>query len=251
MKRVSLSPPNEKSMTASYKHPVIDRLLGRTTLEWDCNDGHKEKVSAYLRFTDFEGYKPSWYSISKLPFVLKTYLEVRRTPIMEKPVPFLTMDAIRFMDKLVRPGMDVLEIGGGNSSLWFLKRGAKLTTYEHDPQWASMVKSKVKEHPEYYNAENFFLRIMQGTDVLNDLEKLEDKHFDILLVDCMNAYTCRTECIRIAKGKVKDGGWVILDNSDNPANWPADEIMNGKELHRFTGYAPMSLFVDQTSFWRI
>src|SRR6185295_4651019 len=96
MKRAPLSAPNPKTMTASYKHPAIDRLLGRTTLEWDCHDGHKEKVTANLRFTDYEGYKPSWYSIGKLPFVLKTYLEVQKTPIMQKPVPFLTMDAIRF-----------------------------------------------------------------------------------------------------------------------------------------------------------
>lgn len=251
MKRAFLSAPNQKTMIATYKHPVIDRLLGRTTLEWDCVDGHKEKVTAYLRFTDFEGYKPSWYSISKLPFVLKTYLEVRKAPIMQKPVPFLTMDAIRFMDKLVQPGMNILEIGGGNSSLWFLKHGVNLTTYEHDREWASMLQNKVKQHPEYYNAESFTLQIMEGNDVLNDLEKLEDKHFDVLLVDCMNAYTQRTECIRIAKDKVKDGGWVILDNSDNPANWPADEIMNGKKMYRFTGYAAMGLFVCQTSFWRM
>src|SRR6185295_17735293 len=98
-----------------------------------------------LRFTDYEGYRPSWYSISKLPFILKTYLEVRKAPIMQEPVPFLTMDAIRFMDKLIQPGMHVLEIGAGNSSLWLLKRGVKLTTYEHDPQWAHLLKSKVKK----------------------------------------------------------------------------------------------------------
>jgi len=251
MKRAFLSAPNPKTMVAGYKHPVIDRLLGRTTLEWDCDDGHKEKLTAYLRFTDYEGHKPSWYSISKLPYILKTYFESYRAPIMQKPIPFLTMDAIRLMDKLVKPGMNILEIGGGNSSLWFLKRGVNLTTYEHDRQWALMVESKVKEHPEQYNAESFTLRIMQGSDVLNDLEKLGDKCFDVLLVDCMNAYTRRTECLRIAKSKVKDGGWVILDNSDNPANWPADEIMNGKEMYRFTGYTPMSLFVCQTSFWRM
>lgn len=251
MKRAFLSAPNPKTMIAGYKYPVIDRLLGRTTLEWDCVDGHKEKVTANLRFTDYEGYKPSWYSISKLPFILKTYLEVRKAPIMQNPVPFLTLDAIRFMDKLIQPDMNILEIGGGNSSLWFLKRGVKLTTYEHDRQWALMVQNTVKQHPEYYNAENFTLQIMQGNDVLNDLEKLKDKHFDVLLVDCMNAYTQRTECIRIAKDKVKDGGWVILDNSDNPANWPADEIMKGKKMYRFTGYAAMGLFVCQTSFWRM
>lgn len=252
MKRTAnATPPVQETVTASYKNPIIDKIFGRTTLEWGCADGHKEKLTASLRLTDYEGNKPSWYSISKLPFVLKTYIASRNSPLMKKPVPFLTMDAIRFLDALIRPGIRVLEIGGGNSSLWFLERGVNLTTYEHDRDWAMMVQDQVNEHPEHFHAERFNLRIMQGNDTFNDLSTLENNHYDIILVDSMNDYTRRTECIRIAKEKVKKGGWMILDNSDNPANWAADEMLSDKEMHRFTGYSPMSLFVCQTTFWRM
>jgi predicted O-methyltransferase YrrM len=251
MKRNAHTPPNQKSVTARYKRPVIDKLLGRTTLEWDCENGSQDQLTASLRFTDYEGNMPSWYSITKLPFVLKTYLQSRRSPLMQKPVPFLTMDAIRFLDNLIRPGMRVLEIGGGNSSLWFLERGVNLLTYEHDHEWAMMVLDEVKRNPEHFHAERFNLRVMKGKDTLNDLAKLDNKHFDIVLVDSMNDYTRRTECIRIAKEKVKEGGWIVLDNSDNPANWAADEMLDGKEMFRFTGYSPMSLFVCQTTFWKM
>ena len=250
MKRKDYTPPQTNLATATYKHPVIDKLLGRTTLEWNCDDGHSESLTASLRFTDYEGNRPSWYSISKLPFVFKTYLQSKRSPLMRKPVPFLTMDAIKFLDAMIRPGIRVLEIGGGNSSLWFLERGVNLTTYEHDGEWGQMVKNEVNAHPEHYHAERFNLNIMQGNDVVNDLKKLQDRHFDIALVDSMNDFTRRTACLNVAKEKVKEGGWVVLDNSDNPANWPADEMMSGKEMHRFTGYSPMSLFVCQTTFWR-
>ena len=251
MKRASHTPPKTRTVRSSYKNPVIDKLLGRTTLEWDCEDGSKEELRASLRFTDYEGNMPSWYSISRLPYVVKTYFESKNSPIMSKPVPFLTMDAIRFLDSLIRPGLKILEIGGGNSSLWFLERGVNLLTYEHNHDWAMMVLEEVKRHPEHYHAERFNLRIMQGTDVLKDLEKLDDRHFDIILVDSMNDFTRRTECIRVAKSKVKEGGWIVLDNSDNPANWAADEILSEKEMYRFTGYSPMSLFVCQTTFWRM
>ena len=42
MKRNQNTPPVKHNITASYKTPVIDQLLGRTTLEWTCDDGHKE-----------------------------------------------------------------------------------------------------------------------------------------------------------------------------------------------------------------
>ena len=88
-------------------------------------------------------------------------------------------------------------------------------------------------------------------DVINDLEKLPEQSFDILLVDSMNDHTRRVASVRAAMSKVKSGGWLILDNSDNPANWSADELLQGKEMQRFTGYAPMSLFVGQTTFWKM
>ena len=251
MKRQKYNLPPVSPPTARYKHPVIDKLLGRTTLEWQCKDGSSESLTAMLRFTDYEGNMPSWYSISRLPFVFKTYLMSRSTPIMRKPIPFLTMDAIKFMDTLIRPGVRVLEIGGGNSSLWFLERGVNLTTYEHDADWGQMIMNEVKSHKEFYHAERFNMQIMKGQEVLTSLKALKDQHFDIVLIDSMNEFTRRTECLDVAKSKVKTGGWMVLDNSDNPANWAADEMMKGKEMCRFTGYAPMSLFVCQTTFWKL
>ena len=100
MKRNKLTPPNQTLASSSYKKPVIDKLLGRTTLEWKCDDGHTEKLRASLRFTDYDGNKPSLYSVMKLPYVFKTYLQSKKFPILEKPVPFLTMNAIRFLDSL-------------------------------------------------------------------------------------------------------------------------------------------------------
>ena len=251
MKRNSITPPNQTLASARYQKPVIDKLLGRTTLEWECDDGHKEKMSASLRFTDYDGNKPSLYSVMKLPYIFKTYLQSKKSPILEKPIPFLTMNAIRFLDSLIRPGMKVLEVGGGNSSLWFLERGVNLTTYEHDRDWGMMMLQEVQQNPNRFHEERFNLKMMEGRDVINDLQKLPEQSFDILLVDSMNDHTRRVASLRVAMSKVKPGGWIILDNSDNPANWSADEVLQGKEMHRFTGYAPMSLFVGQTTFWKM
>lgn len=50
--------PNISNVTAQYRTPVVDQLLGRTTLEWTTDAGEKESLRASLRFTDYEGYFP-------------------------------------------------------------------------------------------------------------------------------------------------------------------------------------------------
>ena len=34
MNRKALTPPNKNNITARYENPVIDKVLGKTTLEW-------------------------------------------------------------------------------------------------------------------------------------------------------------------------------------------------------------------------
>jgi Methyltransferase domain len=251
MKRNQHTPPNKQNITASYKTPVIDQLLGRTTLEWICDDGREESLRASLRFTDYEGNTPSTYSVLRLPFVFKTWVQTRRSPILENPVPFIVMDAIRFMEKIVQPGMSVVEAGGGNSSLWFLERNTMVTTYEHSADWAGFVQKTVRENPLRFHEKNFNIKVMQGQSAIADMALIPDQSLDVVLVDCMNDFTRRNDCMEVLMSKVKKGGWMVLDNSDNPVNWVGADLLKGKEMYRFSGFAPMGLFVCQTTFWKM
>lgn len=251
MKRNQHTPPNKQNITASYKTPVIDQLLGRTTLEWTCDDGREESLQASLRFTDYEGNTPSTYSLLRLPYIFKTWMQSRRSPILAEPVPFIVMDAIRFMENIVQPGMSVVEAGGGNSSLWFLERNAQVTTYEHSSDWAGFIQKTVRENPMRFHEKNFNIKVMQGQSAIADMALIPDQSLDIVLVDCMNDFTRRNDCMEVLMSKVKKGGWMVLDNSDNPVNWVGADLLKGKEMHRFSGFAPMGLFVCQTTFWKM
>lgn len=251
MKRNQHTPPNKQNITASYKTPVIDQLLGRTTLEWTCDDGREESLQASLRFTDYEGNTPSTYSLLRLPYIFKTWMQSRRSPILAEPVPFIVMDAIRFMENIVQPGMSVVEAGGGNSSLWFLERNAQVTTYEHSSDWAGFIQKTVRENPLRFHEKNFNIKVMQGQSAIADMALIPDQSLDIVLVDCMNDFTRRNDCMEVLMSKVKKGGWMVLDNSDNPVNWVGADLLKGKEMHRFSGFAPMGLFVCQTTFWKM
>ncbi len=251
MKRNQYTPPNKQNITASYKTPVIDQLLGRTTLEWTCDDGREESLQASLRFTDYEGNAPSAYSVLRLPYIFKTWMQSRHSPILEEPVPFIVMDAIRFLENIVQPGMTVVEAGGGNSSLWFLERNAMVSTYEHSSEWAGFIQKTVRENPLRFHEKNFNIKVMQGQSAIADMALIPDQSLDIVLVDCMNDFTRRNDCMEVLMTKVKKGGWMVLDNSDNPVNWVGADLLKGKEMHRFSGFAPMGLFVCQTTFWQM
>lgn len=251
MNRSEITPPNRNNISARYALPVVDMMLGRTTLEWTCDNGKKEALKASLRFTDYEGNPPSLYSFLRLPYVMKTWMQTRTSPILENPVPFIVLDAIKFLDGIVEQGMQVLEAGGGNSTLWFLEKGAQVTTYEHNNYWAHHILSTIKYNPLRFHEKNIKMKVMQGEAATGDMSLISDHSLDIVLIDCMNDFTRRNDCIKALINKVKPGGWIVLDNSDNPINWLGAELLEGKEVHRFSGYAPMGLFVCQTTFWRM
>ncbi len=47
------------------------------------------------------------------------------------------------MASWVRPEDVGLEWGSGRSTVWFAKRVAEITSVEHDPKWASIVRKRL------------------------------------------------------------------------------------------------------------
>jgi hypothetical protein len=251
MRKNTPSPSRASRVKTFYGSPrFLNRLLGRYTVEWDVEE-RQERLVACTRVTDFEGNCPSPKSIFALPFIIKTYFSIRRRHILSDPIPFLVMDAIAFLDRIVRPGMKVLELGAGNSTLWFLGKGVELISVEHSRNWAQHILDHIRKNACPGAFKRFQLEIKEGKDTITFINKLADDSLDLVLVDCANDYTSRNECVLAARQKIVKGGWMALDNSDHPVNWVGVDSMTDSERFRFTGYSPMSLNVSQTSFWRI
>jgi predicted O-methyltransferase YrrM len=250
MSKRKLPTPVEK-VEVYYEKP-IDRFTGNYTVTWDLN-GRSYRHNARTRFTDFEGYWPPLHNLLYLPKVVKTYFEGKKQPILNNQVPFLVYDAIKFLDKIVKDGMRILELGGGNSTLWFLKRKVQLTTIEDSSQWGEFVSQYISNNPQLKlkGLSDFEIKIMQGREVIDYLNQFPDEHFDLVLVDSSDQHISRNECVKVCMTKVKKNGWLVLDNSDHPGRWWAVDMMEQYKRIRFTGYVPMALSVSQTSFWKI
>lgn len=60
------------------------------------------------------------------------------------PVPWMTYPAIKALERLVRPDMEVFEFGSGSSTLWWGQRCARVVAVEHDAEWAAQIAEKVR-----------------------------------------------------------------------------------------------------------
>lgn len=244
------TPSNSSTVRTYYKYPILDRITGRYTVEWIA-DGKSETLRAHTRLTDYEGNRPSLRSILTIPYIIKTYISAKRYPFLDRPVPRLVVEAITFLSTILTPGMRVLEIGGGNSTLWFLQQNVNLLTIEHLSGWADLIQHHINSHADIYQNKQFKLEIEHGEDAISLIQNLPDRSFDVVLVDSMNRYISRNQCVQASRSKVREGGWLILDNSDFPEHWGGVDLMQDRERIRFVGYQPIGLNVSQTSFWKM
>jgi len=246
-----ICPSEDSQIKTYYSSPVFaNRLVGRYTVEWETEQG-LQRLTACTRLADYEGNYPSVRSILSIPQVLASYLERKRRPILRKPLPFLSLEAIEFLEGVVRPHMKVLELGAGNSTPWFLSKGVDLITIEDSMDWASHVQRYIDNHRSMFPAPRFQLVIKEGRQAIAFVDALRDLSLDLVFVDCENDRISRSAIVRTTRQKIVPGGWMVLDNSDHPYCWAGADVMSDCERVQFTGYSLMALAVTQTSFWKI
>jgi hypothetical protein len=230
----------------------LNKLKGTYTVAWNY-EGEDHFHKASLRFTDFEGNKVKSSSFKYLLSVIITYFQSKKNYIIKQPLPFIVYEAIDFMDDLLGPGKKILEFGSGNSTLWFLERKCFVTSIEHDKKWYQTVdnhaQSSFMDDNKTLNQFSFHNTKDEATWAL--LDSIKNENFDLILVDGSNDYNNRNKCIKNSLSKLKKGGWMVLDNSDHPNNWPGGIYMDSLYKRvRFTGFTPMGLYISQTSFWQ-
>ena len=242
--------PLSNNVRTFYQRPWLDRLTGHYTVSWE-NEGQVTSIRVHNRITDMEGHRPSLASLMRVPATVKTYFEAKRRSILNKPVPFLVYEAIEHLGGLVGPGSKVVELGGGNSTLWFLKQGAEVVTLEHSQEWADEITKITRETLGDEALSRLTVHVAAGDEALDIAGSFAPASFDLALVDCMNAFTWRKAGVEALLPKVRSGGTMCLDNSDHPNNWSAVNLLGASDRLRFTGFAPMCPVVTQTSFWTL
>lgn len=158
--------------------------------------------------------------------------------------PWLTADAVKLLDQLLKPTDVGVEFGSGRSTIWFAHRLKHLTSIENDFNWYRLIKNKIdvlnlSTKLDYRFCENL-------NQYVNQAKSFADESIDFCLVDGEG----RDECALLMLSKIKAGGLMVIDN----INWflPHDQSTSPNTLRLQNGCATESWqeFCSQTSSWR-
>lgn len=238
-------PEEDINIQIYYDKPkFLRQLLGLYSIKVN-----EFSYSRALRITDFDGRLPSLKSTFKFPGIILKYAlqKINKRYVMKKPKPFIVVDAVDYIAKHLHTGSKVLEVGAGNSTLWFLENGCEVTSIEHDKRWAKEILSHAKRSNRFCFS-NLTMKVCEGAQALQFLDDTNNK-YDVILVDSMNFHTSRYEAIKILKNRLTENGILVLDNSDGIVNWKAMNVLKGIERKQFSGYAYNCPYVSQTTIW--
>jgi len=163
----------------------------------------------------------------------------KRTSIDSKgePIPWYTYPAIEYIKQLDFSNKSIFEYGSGNSSKFWAKRCKTLVSVEDDREWYSNVKDDISAIAEY--------RFCESKEAYIQSIRASSSAFDVIIVDGSHRYECAFESIN----KLRDDGFIILDNSD----WLGEtsKLLRDADLIEvdMSGFGPINGYTWTTSFY--
>ena len=161
----------------------------------------------------------------------------------DEPLPWYTYAAIHFVAGRVQPEMSVFEYGSGNSTLWWSRRVAHVSSSEHDRQWYTAMKD---QFPANVNCQ--FVELDEQDSYPLSIRKTSQR-FDVIVIDGRQ----RNRCAQAALDALTDRGVIIWDNTDREEYRPGVEGLLQANFRRldFHGMAPINTLASCTSvFYR-
>jgi predicted O-methyltransferase YrrM len=157
----------------------------------------------------------------------------RSQPNEITPVPWLSAEAVTYLLGLLKPEFNVIEFGGGGSTLWIAKHVAFVTTYEPDPDWYREISVRAP----------YKVRV-----VLGNAPPITYCHYDLMFIDGEPVEE-RGPWLVAAPNLVKPGGYLVLDNANRPEYAKERAALGVELLERFDGNDGTKYLV--TEFYRM
>lgn len=161
----------------------------------------------------------------------------------EKILPFMTNDGIVDLVSYINRDTEMLEIGGGNSTVFLSKYVKKLVTIEHDSEWSKTIQNNMKNssvdwtlhvvEPNWPQSHPFQPAEQgQFDDYVNFITSLKNEQFDVILIDGRD----RVRCSLSSLPKLKKGGILIVH-----------DFWNRKKYHVLLENRELELIEDSNS----
>jgi hypothetical protein len=184
--------------------------------------------------------------------------------------PWIVFKAKEFLDVILKSSMTVWEYGSGSSTLYFARRVKQVYSVENDKAWfdhlSALIKAQQVKNVSYtlIEAENAPTKELNFAFISKSqlnygggyfksyatlIDAAPDSSLDVVLVDGR----ARGACIAHAIPKIKQGGYLIVDNSDRSYYFEQNEALFDSskwEPKHFVGPVPYTFDFSKTSFFK-
>jgi hypothetical protein len=148
------------------------------------------------------------------------------------PIPWYTYPAIHFLKQRSFENKDVLEFGGGQSTLWWSSRARSVLTIEENATWFSRLRRQVGGNVSIHHVPVDFEN-RRITSIKQVIDANPIRKFDIIVVDGH----LRKEVTALAFDYLAPNGAIILDNAEGYGFYEETKNRNCRRIDLF-GFAP-------------
>ncbi len=196
-------------------------------------------------------------------------MQQRHTPLTDH-IPWMSFIVQAWLKAYLKPGMTVFEYGSGGSTLFISPRVKKLVSVEHNKNWYNQVSQVLLMHritnceyilcePEKENHPDGTLTRSNYTSskkkyaglcfekYVRSIEKYPDSSFDLVIIDGRSRIACISHALR----KIKEGGYLLLDDSDRLYYTYAHTLLADYKRTDLSGLRPYCTELGHTAIWKI
>jgi predicted O-methyltransferase YrrM len=206
-------------------------------------------------------------------YAWQRYIDLRSNALTDER-PWITFEAIDFLNSILSDSMKVFEYGSGGSTIFFAKNVKEVISVEHDETWFQSVSASLKAKG-LKNTDNLYLIAPEYEDVQSNLnpadpdsyvsdssdffgytfrsyvksiDRYEDDYFDLVLIDGR----ARPSCFKHAVSKVKKAGFIVLDNAERDYYKYAHTSLSTEKWKKvsFFGPGPYNRYFWETCAWQ-
>jgi hypothetical protein len=183
--------------------------------------------------------------------------------------PWMPYRAVDWLEENVDRSKAVFEYGSGGGTLFLAQRAGELHSVEHDAEWYEATRAALDQaglDVDYvlvepsalegsdipYGLDSFTstgaeLRGLSYEAYVRTIDRFADASLDLVVIDGR----ARASCAKRALPKVRDGGHILLDNSDRDEYRPVFELLADHGRVDFEGLTPYERQLSRASAWRI
>jgi hypothetical protein len=143
-------------------------------------------------------------------------------------LPWYTYPAIDFLRARDFKDREILEFGGGQSTLWWAARASHVVSFEADEKWYGELRSKLPGNVDLV----LVINESRAAQVEAIRMHIGSSHFDVIAIDGLY----HEDMCTIAQSALLKDGCIIADDSEGYEIF--DRASSGLNRVDFYGYAP-------------